>query len=135
MERWDAWSPERFFYLFTGLAYMMVWVQVLLLHWRGAFRFRVMWTPVLEAPALSLMGIVFAFVHGGVLNALFVILFALGALSGLAGTYYHLKGIRHYVGGWTLRNFMAGPPAMLPLTFSALSMGALVVYCAWHAGG
>lgn len=135
MERWDAWTPERFFYLFIGLAYMMVWVQVLLMHWRGAFRFRIMWAPVLEAPVLSLMGVVFAFVHGGWLNTLFIIVFTLGALGGLAGTYFHFKGIRRYIGGWTIRNFLAGPPPMLPLTFSALSIGALLVYFAWHTGG
>ncbi len=132
MEQWAAWTPERFFYLFIGLAYFLVWAQVLLMHWKGAFRFKVMWAPVMEAPFLSAMGIVFSLAHGGWLEGLFVIIFGIGALGGAIGSYYHLKGIRRYVGGWTLRNFMAGPPFALPVMFSVLSIAALFVYFVWH---
>ncbi len=137
METWRVWTPQRFLFLFIGLAYMMVWIQALLFHWRGAFRHRPMWGPVLTAPVLSAMGIVFAFIYGGVISVLFLILFLIGAMEGIAGIYYHLKGIRHYIGGFSLRNFMVGPPIILPMTFMVFSVVALLVYFLWPlpAGG
>ena len=128
MTGWDHWPPQRFIYLFIGLAYFLIWVQVSLFHWRGAFRHWPMWGPVLDSPLLGIIGILFAIIHGGWLNTLFLILFGLGTLGGLAGIYYHLAGIKHYIGGYTLRNFMVGPPIMLPITFMALSVAAIITY-------
>jgi hypothetical protein len=128
---WHAWSPQRFFYLFIGMAYLLIWIQVGLFHWRGAFRHTIMWGPVLYAPILAIMGMLYAFVYGGWLNWLFVIIFSLGALEGLIGTYYHLAGVKHYIGGWTLRNLMNGPPFILPITFLAFSAVALLIFFLW----
>jgi hypothetical protein len=104
---WGSWLPQRFFYLFIGTAFLLVWIQVILLHWRGAFRRWPMWGPVLFSPVLSAMGILFAFVYGAWLNTLFIVIFAIGALDGLIGIYYHFAGVRHYIGGWTLRSIPA----------------------------
>ncbi|MFO0754697.1 MAG: hypothetical protein U0411_15390 [Thermodesulfovibrionales bacterium] len=133
----EAWLPQRFFYLFVGAAYLLLWIQVVLLHWRGAFRHAAMWGPVLLSPVLAVMGIAFSFVHGDSVPWLFVVIFSLGTLAGTAGTLYHLKGVRYYIGGFTLRNFMAGPPVVLPLLFAALSAAALLMFFLWpvRAGG
>ncbi len=134
---WDSWLPQRFFYLFIGVAYLFIWVQALLYHWRGAFRSLAMWGPVLFAPFLSAMGIVFAFISGGFINWIFVALFAIGMLEGLIGVSLHFAGVKHYIGGFSLRNFMVGPPVMLPMLFLALSLGALLMFFLWPgpAGG
>lgn len=124
-------SLQRFFYLFVGASFLLLWIQVLLLHWRGAFRLWPMWGPVLFAPVLSAMGILFAVFYGPWLAGPFIAVFSLGVLDGLAGIYYHFAGVRHYVGGWTLRNFIAGPPVVLPVLFTALSAAALMVYLIW----
>ncbi|MHB0934960.1 MAG: hypothetical protein ACYDCO_05460 [Armatimonadota bacterium] len=131
MDTWDGWPLQRFIYLFIGLAHMMIWVQVVLFHWRGAFRIWAMWLPVLAGPLLAMMGIVFAFVYGGWLNGLYVFLFSVGVLGGMIGTYYHFRGVSHYIGGWSLRNFMVGPPPILPMTFFAFSVVALLVFFLW----
>ncbi|MEW5744753.1 MAG: hypothetical protein AB1805_04845 [Nitrospirota bacterium] len=131
MDTWESWPPQRFFYLFIGLAYLMLWVQVLLFHWRGAFRHWSMWGPVLFAPVLAVMGILYSFMYGGWLNWLFVILFAVGAIEGILGALFHFKGVKHYIGGFSLRNFMVGPPPILPMMFMTLSLVALLVYFAW----
>lgn len=133
MEQWANWEPQRFFYLFTGAAYLLVWVQVVLFHWRGAFRHWPMWGPVAYTPILAVVGIAYAFVHGGAMNMLFLIVYILGAVDGLVGVYYHAKGVTMYVGGWNLRNVMAGPPIVLTLIFFVLSFAALIVYYAWPA--
>ena len=135
MSLWETWLPQRFFYLFIGAAYLLVWIQVVLFHWRGAFRHAAMWGPVLFAPFLSAMGIVFAFVHGGIVNWIFIIIYAIGTLSGMMGAVYHFKGVRHYIGGFTLRNFMVGPPVILPLMFLSLSAGALLMFFLWPPQG
>lgn len=136
MTGWDGWSPQRFFYLFIGAAYLLVWIQVLLFHWRGAFRHWPMWGPALFSPVLAVMGILYAFVHGGWINAAFVAVFAVGAIEGLMGVFYHFKGVQHYIGGVTLRNLMAGPPVIMPMMFTALSLAALLVYFIWpYQGG
>ena len=134
---WETWQPQRFFYLFIGVAFLLVWVQVVLFHWRGAFRRIPMWAPVLFSPLLAIMGIVFAFFYGGIINWFFVIIFGIGALEGLIGTYLHFDGVRRSIGGFTLRNFMAGPPVILPVVFMALAAAALVLFFIWPgpAGG
>ncbi|MHB9031090.1 MAG: hypothetical protein ACYC9O_20165, partial [Candidatus Latescibacterota bacterium] len=131
METWEAWTPQRFIFLFVGLAYLLVWIQVLLYHWRGAFRHRPMWEPVLTAPLLAAMGIVFAFMYGGFLNLLFILLFAIGAFVGVSGIFFHFRGVHNYIGGFSLRNFMVGPPVILPMTFMVFSVVALLVYFVW----
>jgi len=134
MTEWDNWGLLNFFYLFIGLAFVLIWIQVVLFHWRGAFRHRVMWAPVVEAPLLAAMGIVYSFVHGGILDWLFVLIFAIGTFGGLGGTYYHFRGVKNYIGGFSLRNFMVGPPVIIPMIFMAMSLSMLIVYFAWGLG-
>ena len=137
MNTGDAWQLRHFFYLFIGAAFLMIWVQAGLFHWRGAFRNVAMWIPVLFSPVLSAAGLALAFGGGRAIDTLFVIVFGLGVLDGLIGTYMHFAGVKHYIGGFTLRNFMAGPPVILPMIFTALAAAALLVFFFWpaQAGG
>jgi hypothetical protein len=52
-----------------------------------------------------------------------------GVLDGLIGFYFHFRGVGIRVGGYELRKFLIGPPVVLPLMFTALSvLGLVAVY-------
>jgi hypothetical protein len=128
---WSDWPFERVALLFVGIAFAVVWVQVSLFHWGGAFHELPMWGPVLYAPVLALAGIVFAITMSGALATVGYVIFGIGLVEGLAGVYFHLHGVGEHVLGYTTRNFIAGPPVMLPLTFAALSaFGGIALYWA-----
>ena len=59
---------------------------------------------------------------------LFVGTHALGVIEGLFGAYKHFGGVKSHIGGFTLRNFIAGPPAVLPVTYAAVALFGLIVY-------
>jgi hypothetical protein len=55
-----------------------------------------------------------------------VVAFAVGAVEGLGGLYFHLRGASYMVGGLTLRNLMAGPPPVLPIAYSLAGVAGLM---------
>jgi hypothetical protein len=132
VDAWDGWPLERFLYLFLAAAYLMVWAQLTLFHWRGAFRSRFMWGPVLYTPLLVAMAAFMGIARGDAIEAAYVILFSIGVAEGLLGALLHARGVAAYVGGFNLRNLMAGPPIILPMMYAALSGLALLVYY-WEA--
>jgi hypothetical protein len=127
VDTWDSWPLERFLYFFIALAYVMIWVQLTLFHWRGAFRSRFMWGPVLYTPVLIGMAIILGVIRGGAVDTAFVVVFSIGVAEGLSGTLLHARGVASYVGQVNLRNLMAGPPIILPIMYMALSGLALLV--------
>ena len=129
---WDGWSLDRAVVAFTGVAYAVIWVQVVLYHWAGGFRRRAMWAPVVLTPIVVLAAVIGAIVRDGIWGWIAVALLAAAVLDGLVGLVFHLQGVGYQVGGLSLRNFMAGPPVMLALAYAAigaLGLGALV----WNA--
>lgn len=128
MEAWSGWPIERFFYLFLGLAYLLVWGQLTLLHWKGGFHDMFMWGPVLFTPLPALAGVALFFGRPDWLLSTFVVLYAMAALEGLVGTYKHLKGVAKRVGGFTFANVLAGPPFLLPIIYTALGAAGLLVH-------
>jgi hypothetical protein len=132
MDAWDGWPFARLYMLLVALAFAVVGVQVLLFHWRAAFRRLTMYGPVLLAPVLILAGIVGAIQRDGVLGWIVLAIFALGVVDGLVGVFEHLRGIARRIGGFSLRNLMSGPPPLLPAAFMALALtGALALV--WEA--
>lgn len=126
---WNDWPLERLLILFVGLAYLLIGVQVTLSHYRQNFHHKAMWVPVLEAPVFSLASIVLAFYRESWLITLFIILMLLGTVSGLTGFYFHFHGVGVRVGGYEFRNFLVGPPVILPLLFTAISaLGLAAIY-------
>ncbi len=135
MQLWTGWPLERFVYLFVGAAYLLIWFQVTLYHWRAGFRSKFMWGPVLYTPLLFLIALLMGFWRGGALDAAFVVLFAIGVLIGLIGTVLHARGVALMVGGFNVRNLMAGPPIVLAVVYLAVSgFGLLVFYWPQIAG-
>ena len=132
MDAWDGWPFARVYLLLLAVAFLVVGVQVLLLHWRGAFRSRAMYSPVVLAPIIAVAAVVVAISRNDAIGWIAVAVFALGLVDGLIGLALHLRGVASLIGGLTLRNLMAGPPFLLPLAFGALALtGGLAVV--WQA--
>lgn len=126
---WNLWSLDRFIVLFTGLAFLLIGIQVTMSHYRQNFHHKAMWVPVIEAPLIFFVGIWLAFANVQWLFYVFVTLMAVGTISGLVGFYYHFHGVGLRVGGHTARNYLVGPPVVLPLMITALcALALLAVY-------
>lgn len=132
MDAWSGWDFQRFYLLFVAAAFALLGLQVFLFHWRGGFRRWTMYVPVLGAPALVVAAIVAAVVRDGWIGWLALAFFGVGILDGLIGVYEHVRGIGERIGGFTLRNLMAGPPPILPVLFMALATTGLLAI-AWGA--
>lgn len=123
---WAGWPLDRIAILFVSLAFLLIGIQVTLFHYRQNFHHKAMWIPVLAAPIFFIVGTGFAFYKVEWLATLFIWLMWFGLLDGLIGFYYHFRGVGIRVGGWALRNFLIGPPIVLPLMFTAMSVLALI---------
>jgi hypothetical protein len=137
MAAWNGWQIDRGVLAFSALMYSGIWVQVSLFHRAGAFKKLVMWAPVLLTPLIiggTLAGVARRDGAWGWIAATFL---ATGVLNGLIGLYYHLRGVMLQVGGFTVRNFMAGPPPVLPLAYSLIGILGLMalLWNAFPAGG
>ncbi len=132
MEAWDGWPFARLYMLLVALAFAVIGLQVLLFHWRAAFRRWTMYGPVVLAPVLVLAGAAGAVQRDGLLGWIVLAVFVLGVVDGLIGVAEHLRGIARRIGGFSLRNLMSGPPPLLPVAFTALAVtGALALV--WEA--
>lgn len=132
MDPWDGWPFARLYLLLVAVAFLVVGAQVFLFHWRAAFRARAMYGPVIMAPVIAAAGVAAAIVRNDVIGWTAAAIFAVGFVDGLIGLVLHLRGVGQRVGGFTLRNVVAGPPFLLPLAFGALALtGGLAVV--WQA--
>jgi hypothetical protein len=132
MAAWDGWELDRAVLLFSGVAYLAIWIQLSLYHWAGGFKHLAMWGPVLSTPLVIAGAVLGALVRDGVWGWVALALLAFGILEGLLGLFFHVAGIRSQIGGLSFRNLLSGPPPMLPLAYAAmgaLGIGALV----WNA--
>jgi hypothetical protein len=123
---WHGWSMDRIVILFVGLAYLLIWIQVTLLHYRQNFHHKAMWAPVASSPIFAVTGLTLAIWGYSWLHSLFIGMMWLGVVIGLVGFYFHFHGVGVRVGGYELRNFMIGPPVIFPIIFSALGGLALI---------
>lgn len=99
----------------TAAGALPLGTEIYVNHYGGSFGNRWMWTPVLLAPGLSAAGV------AGVISerAARTVLPAMSAvfmLDGLAGVYFHLRGIARKPGGFreASYNLVMGPPALAP---------------------
>ncbi|WP_274651264.1 hypothetical protein [Paenibacillus humicola] len=126
---WEHWSLDRVVILFVGLAFLLLGIQVTLFHYRQNFHQKSMWVPVILSPVFFVAAIVLVWYNAQWLRTVFNVLMWLGVVSGLIGFYFHFRGVGIRVGGYALRNFLIGPPVILPLMFSALSALGLIALC------
>lgn len=123
---WDGWSLDRILILFTGLVFLVIFVQVTLFHYRQNFHHWAMWIPVVATPVIGTSMVVFTFYKAGWLFTLVAVLLAAGALAGVLGSVLHVRGVGERVGGYELRNFLIGPPLTLPGMVTAMSIIGLI---------
>jgi hypothetical protein len=108
--------------VFTGL----LWIDNFTEHYRGAFKVKLMWVPILINPIVTGVGIVSAFRDQALWRRCFLWLSMLQAIIALVGFGYHQRGILQRAGtGWRMYVFNAwyGPPALAPLQY--LGFGVL----------
>jgi len=126
---WNEWSLARILILFVGLAYLLIGIQVSMSHYRQNFYRKVMLAPVLSAPIYFIVGVVLAIWGRAWLFTTFHILMWIAVISGFIGFYFHFRGVGLRVGGYALRNFLVGPPIMMPLMYAAIGvLGLIAVY-------
>jgi hypothetical protein len=132
MDAWTGWELDRAVVVFTAVAYVVLWIQLSLYHWAGAFKHWAMWGPVLATPLVVLGAVIGALARDGVWGGIALVLLAFGIVEGLSGLFFHLRGVQSQIGGVTTRNLLSGPPPLLPVAYTAigaLGVGALV----WNA--
>lgn len=124
-----GWPLGRVLLLAVSAMFLVIFLQVTMLHYRQNFRSAPMWSPVVETPLIALVAAVAAFINSTILLQVTGALLIIGVVSGLGGFYYHVRGVGERVGGYHLNNFLIGPPVMLPLTISAISaLGLFALY-------
>lgn len=126
---WTGWTLSRAVVLFAGLAYLMIFIQVAMFHSRQNYRNGVMWLPVAGGALTGLVAALAAVLSIRGLLSLVIVLFWLQVAGGLIGFAYHFRGVGQRVDGYKTRNFLVGPPVVMPLMYSAIgALGLLGAY-------
>jgi len=99
----------------TAAAALVTGAEVYLEHYKASFGNKVMWSPILVTPPLVVAGIGGVFSKRWAKTAL-PITAAIFTLNGLAGEYFHARGVARKPGGWALAsyNLPMGPPISAP---------------------
>lgn len=126
---WIGWPISRVLLLFTAIAMFMIFIQVTLFHYRQNFRHWAMWGPVIGTPVIGIFALTLSFYNLPWLRTATTLLFAVGILSGAAGTVMHVSGVGQRVDGYKMQNFLIGPPVTLPMMVAAISvLGLIALY-------
>ncbi|HBX22156.1 MAG TPA: hypothetical protein DEF34_00750 [Desulfotomaculum sp.] len=127
---WDGWPISRILFLFTGLALLMITVQVSIFHYRQNFRHWAQYGPVIGAPLIGIFALLLSMYNLPVLRTILAVLLFAGVALGVTGTVLHITGIGQRVGGYgESQNFLIGPPLTLPAMVAAMSiLGLIALY-------
>ncbi len=99
----------------TAASALPMGVEIYVNHYGGSFGNKWMWTPVFLSPALSAAGVAGVFSERAAKTAL-PALSAVFLLDGVAGVFFHARGIARKPGGFkeASYNLVMGPPALAP---------------------
>jgi hypothetical protein len=99
----------------TAASALPLGVEIYLNHYGGSFGNKWMWTPVALTPALAAAGIA-GVASPRAARTVLPAVAALTALDGVAGLYFHLRGVARKPGGFRepTYNLVMGPPALAP---------------------
>jgi len=127
---WDGWPITRVLLLFTGLAFLIISLQVGIFHSRQNFRHWTMYGPVVGGPVIGVFAILLSFYNAPLLSSILVVLLFAGVALGAVGSVLHVNGIGKRVGGFgESQNFLVGPPLTLPIMVAAMSiLGLIALY-------
>ncbi|MFC8732893.1 hypothetical protein ACFT5B_10575 [Luteimicrobium sp. NPDC057192] len=111
----------------TAAAAVLTTVEVYAEHYKASFGNKWMWAPIVVTPPVVVAGVAGVYSRRWAKTALPV---AAGvyAATGLAGEYFHARGIARKPGGWRLvsYNVPMGPPVAAPGLMSVVgAMGLL----------
>ncbi|MEO7125264.1 MAG: hypothetical protein ABI382_00630 [Nakamurella sp.] len=106
---------ERALSGFTAVAAVITTAEIYIEHYRASFGNKWMWSPIAVTPPLVAAGIGGIFSKRWAKTALPVAA-AVYALDGLAGEYFHARGVARKPGGWKLASYNVpmGPPIAAP---------------------
>jgi hypothetical protein len=115
----------------TAASALPLGAEIYINHYGGSFGNRWMWSPVLLAPVVSAAGVAGVMSERAARTVLPVMSVTF-ALNGLAGEYFHLRGVARKPGGFreASYNLVMGPPALAPGSLAlvgALGVAAAVV--------
>lgn len=107
---------QRSLALITAFSSLLGGLEVAYEHYRGSYSQRVMYTPVLISFTLALVSLVSIFSRK-VARTLLPVTALVMLADGLAGFFFHVRGIARKPGGWRipLFNLIMGPPVLAPL--------------------
>lgn len=126
---WNNWPIARVILLFAGLALLLIFIQVTLFHYRQNFRHFAMWLPVVGSPAIGLLALWLSLGNSAGIRNVVIVFLIIGLIAGLIGFLYHFRGVGKRVGGYKMPNFLVGPPIILPLMITAISiLGLIALY-------
>jgi hypothetical protein len=111
----------------TAVAAVITTAEVYVEHYKASFGNKVMWAPIVVTPPLVAAGIGGVFSRRWAKTAL-PVASAVYALNGLAGEYFHARGVARKPGGWRLASYNVpmGPPIAAPGLMSIVGgMGLL----------
>lgn len=99
----------------TAASALPIGAEIYINHYGGSFGNKWMWTPVFLSPALSAAGVA-GFMSERAARTVLPALSSVFLLDGLAGVYFHARGIARKPGGFRepTYNVVMGPPALAP---------------------
>ena len=99
----------------TAAAALPLGAEIYVNHYGGSFGNKWMWTPVLLSPVLAAAGVA-GVVSERAARTVLPAVASVYLLDGLAGTYFHLRGVARKPGGFreATYNLVMGPPALAP---------------------
>lgn len=99
----------------TAVAAMVTTAEIYFEHYKAGFGNKWMWSPVLVTPPVVVAGVAGVFSKRWAKTALPVSA-AVYTLNGLAGEFFHARGVSRKPGGWKLASYNVpmGPPIAAP---------------------
>lgn len=107
---------QRSLALVAGFSALLGGLEVTYEHYRGSYSQRIMYSPVLLSPPLVIAGVWGAF-NRRVARTLLPLASLALLVDGVAGFFFHIRGIARKPGGWRIPvfNVIMGPPLFAPL--------------------
>jgi hypothetical protein len=106
---------QRALSLATAASALPMGAEIYTNHYGGSFGNKWMWTPVALSPLLGAAGIA-GFASARAARTVLPGVSAIYVLDGLAGIFFHLRGVARKPGGFreATYNLIMGPPALAP---------------------
>ncbi len=123
---WIGWPVSRVILLVISMVFFGIFVQVTMLHYRQNFRHWAQWIPVAALPVLATISLLITFYLTPTMIWATGILYGAGVGAGVGGLALHVTGVGERVGGYKLNNFLVGPPVVLPMMVTFISIIGLI---------